>query len=133
MLLSIRIIRINRYILSVILVFLSPPKPPETHTLTSTRRTMLAAVMTPRQRSSIDIGKTNANKASLCYSTISKPKSTFPPSLNLFSSQVPYYKVRSVEPIMSNDKLLTSTESLNNSIYASLFASMTHRSGSLCR
>jgi hypothetical protein len=33
--------RINRCVLSVILVFLSPPEPPETRTLTSTRATCL--------------------------------------------------------------------------------------------
>ena len=38
--------RINRCILSMILVFLSPPKPPETRTLTLTRKTMLALVLT---------------------------------------------------------------------------------------
>ena len=32
----------------MILVFLSPPKPPETHTLTSTQTTMLATVSTPQ-------------------------------------------------------------------------------------
>ena len=41
--------RINRCVLSVILVFLSPPEPPETSTLTPPRTTMLDAVPTPRQ------------------------------------------------------------------------------------
>ena len=38
--------RINCCVLSVILVFLSPPEPPETHTLTPPRTTMLATVST---------------------------------------------------------------------------------------
>ena len=33
----------------MILVFLSPPEPPETRTLTLTQTTMLAVVLTPRQ------------------------------------------------------------------------------------
>ena len=37
------------YLLYVILVFLSPPEPLETYTLTPTRTTMLAMVLTPRQ------------------------------------------------------------------------------------
>ena len=41
--------RINRCVLSVILVFLSPPEPLETCTLTRTRTSMLAVVLTPRQ------------------------------------------------------------------------------------
>ena len=42
--------RINLCVLSVILVFLSPPEPPETRTLTPTRTTMLTAVPTPRHQ-----------------------------------------------------------------------------------
>jgi hypothetical protein len=41
--------RINWCVLSVILVFLSPPEPPKTCTLTSIRTTMLVTVPTPRQ------------------------------------------------------------------------------------
>jgi hypothetical protein len=41
--------RINCCILSVILMFLSPPEPPKTCTLTPTRTTILATVLTPRQ------------------------------------------------------------------------------------
>ena len=40
--------RINRCVFSMILVFLSPPKPPETRTLKPTRTTMLVAVSTLR-------------------------------------------------------------------------------------
>ena len=39
--------RINRCVLSVIFVLMSPPKPPETHTLTLTRTIMLVVVPTP--------------------------------------------------------------------------------------
>ena len=42
--------RINRCVLFVILVFLSPPEPPETCTLTTPRTTMLIVVPTPRHR-----------------------------------------------------------------------------------
>jgi hypothetical protein len=41
--------RINRCVLYVILVFLSPPELLETRTLTPTQTIMLAAVLTPRQ------------------------------------------------------------------------------------
>ena len=41
--------RINCCVLSMILVFLSPPKPSETRTLTPTQTTMLVVVLTPQQ------------------------------------------------------------------------------------
>ena len=41
--------RINRCVLFVILVFLSPPESPDTHTLTLTRTTLLVVVLTPQQ------------------------------------------------------------------------------------
>jgi hypothetical protein len=41
--------RINRCVFSLILVYLSPPEPPEICTLTPTRTTMPAMILTPRQ------------------------------------------------------------------------------------
>jgi hypothetical protein len=41
--------RINCCVISMILVFMSPSEPQETRTLTPTRTTMLAIVLTPRQ------------------------------------------------------------------------------------
>jgi hypothetical protein len=43
-------------LLCVILVFLSPPEPLETHTLTPTRTTMLAAVLTLQHVVFLEVG-----------------------------------------------------------------------------
>jgi hypothetical protein len=59
--------RINRYVSSVILVFLSPPEPLKTCTLIPPRTTMLVAVLTPRQSANVSSWASKLGFSSTLY------------------------------------------------------------------